>query len=111
MNARKLLRIELSFHAADRFAQQIGFLTDVKPNVFAFGLDPVNLFSLQKKRAPTRFDHEPFDVIGPRLKLFKQRKGLLAEITAALGRQTRFSALQRLFKPRAIEWFYQVVDR
>src|SRR5262249_43559927 len=70
MNASKLLRIELSFQAADRLTQQVRLLSDVQAHVLAFGLDPVNLSPLQKKRPPAGFDQESLDVIGPRLQLF-----------------------------------------
>src|SRR5437660_10296581 len=111
VNARKLLRIKLSFHAADRFTKQIRLLAYVKPNVLTFGLDPIDFFGLQKESAAAGFDNQPLHVIGSRLELFQERECLLAEIIGAFIRETRLGASKSFLKPRAIERLHKIVDR
>src|SRR5690349_3264535 len=110
MDARKLLRIELTFHAPDGFAEQVRLLPDVQPHILTFGFDPVNLFGFQEESSTTGFDYQTLGVTRSGLQLFQQGKRLLVEISSSLVGQPGFCALKRLFETAAIERLHQVVD-
>src|SRR6185436_21118775 len=51
--------IKLLFHLIHGFTQQVALASDLELNVVVFGLDVINLLSLQKENSPTGFDQQP----------------------------------------------------
>src|SRR5215212_1213472 len=69
--ALKLARVELRLKAADRLPEEIFFLSHVQRDVVTLGLDPLDLFSAEKKNAPVGFNNQALDVRRAGLVLFQ----------------------------------------
>src|SRR5215475_3813956 len=74
MDAQEAPRVEAVFEMAERFAQEMGFGSDVQGNIVAAGFDPINIFSLEKVHAPGRFDDEAVREFRWSFDAFEQRE-------------------------------------
>src|ERR1044071_851223 len=109
MDSYKLLGIEFRFKAADRFSQEMGFLSAMYRDVISLGFNPVNFFRVEKIDSAATFNHEAFQILVAGFEFLEQRENPLVRAAVSFAVHLRFRSLPSQIESLFIKGFEQVI--